>query len=202
MVGATNRPDCVDNALLRPGRFDRLLYVPPPDSAARQAILEVHTRQTPLAADVNLQVCHCRQCCQKRSADTVASSHFCSSTHTLVIVFRCVLQCHVSSSQTCSKQTRHLQDLANHSEGFTGADLAALLQEAALAALTDSLQAAVVEKKHFDQAFQASLQHHIMTFLAQVVESCLSSNLVWTLQDIHDAPSLTSVLEGLAYSRP
>lgn len=59
VVGATNRPDCVDNALLRPGRFDRLLYVPPPDSAARQAILEVHTRQTPLAADVNLQVCPC-----------------------------------------------------------------------------------------------------------------------------------------------
>ena len=59
MVGATNRPDYVDTALLRPGRFDRLLYVPPPDSAARQAILEVHTRRTPLAADVNLQVCHC-----------------------------------------------------------------------------------------------------------------------------------------------
>ena len=57
VVAATNRPDCVDNALLRPGRFDRLLYVPPPDSAARQAILEVHTRKTPLAVDISLQVC-------------------------------------------------------------------------------------------------------------------------------------------------
>ena len=59
VVGATNRPDCVDSALLRPGCFDRLLYVPPPDCVARQAILEVHTRQTPLAADVHLQVCWC-----------------------------------------------------------------------------------------------------------------------------------------------
>ena len=57
VVGATNRPDFVDSALLRPGRFDRLLYVPPPDSTARQAILAVHTRKTPLAADVSLQVC-------------------------------------------------------------------------------------------------------------------------------------------------
>lgn len=57
VVAATNRPDCVDSALLRPGRFDRLLYVPPPDSAARQAILAVHTRKTPLAVDVSLQVC-------------------------------------------------------------------------------------------------------------------------------------------------
>lgn len=58
VVGATNRPDCVDAALLRPGRFDRLLFVPPPDVAARQAILGVHTRNTPLAPDVDLQVCH------------------------------------------------------------------------------------------------------------------------------------------------
>ena len=71
VVGATNRPDCVDNALLRPGRFDRLLYVPPPDTAARLAILEVHTRHTPLALDVGLQVCeryasklNCQSCLQ------------------------------------------------------------------------------------------------------------------------------------------
>lgn len=56
VIGATNRPDNVDLALLRPGRFDRLLYVAPPDTEARQAILAVHTRKTPLAADVSLQV--------------------------------------------------------------------------------------------------------------------------------------------------
>jgi SpoVK/Ycf46/Vps4 family AAA+-type ATPase len=45
VLAATNRPDCVDPALLRPGRFDRLVYVPPPDSEAREAIFRVHLRR-------------------------------------------------------------------------------------------------------------------------------------------------------------
>ncbi|MEM2597594.1 MAG: CDC48 family AAA ATPase [Thermofilum sp.] len=54
VIGATNRPDILDPALLRPGRFDRLIYVPPPDEKARFEILKVHTRRMPLAEDVNL----------------------------------------------------------------------------------------------------------------------------------------------------
>lgn len=54
VLAATNRPDRLDAALLRPGRFDRLLYVPLPDAAARAAILQVHTRSTPLLRDVDL----------------------------------------------------------------------------------------------------------------------------------------------------
>uniref|UniRef100_A0ABM0MML0 Spermatogenesis-associated protein 5-like protein 1-like n=1 Tax=Saccoglossus kowalevskii TaxID=10224 RepID=A0ABM0MML0_SACKO len=55
VVGATNRPDLLDSALLRPGRMDRIIYVPPPDSQTRHQILRVHTRHSPLATDVNLQ---------------------------------------------------------------------------------------------------------------------------------------------------
>ena len=58
VLAATNRPDMVDPALLRPGRFDRLELVGPPDVEARTAILAVHTRRTPLAHDVDLQVGH------------------------------------------------------------------------------------------------------------------------------------------------
>ena len=54
VIGATNRPDLVDPALLRPGRMERLMYVPPPDAAARTAILRATARNTPLAADVDL----------------------------------------------------------------------------------------------------------------------------------------------------
>ena len=54
VIAATNRPDLVDPALLRPGRFDRLVYIPPPDLAAREAILRIHTRGKPLAGEVNL----------------------------------------------------------------------------------------------------------------------------------------------------
>jgi len=54
IIAATNRPDIIDSALLRPGRFDRLLFVPPPDLEARRQIVRIHTRKTPLAEDVNL----------------------------------------------------------------------------------------------------------------------------------------------------
>lgn len=54
VVGATNRPGLVDPALLRPGRFDELVYVGTPDKAGREHILAIHTKNMPLAADVAL----------------------------------------------------------------------------------------------------------------------------------------------------
>src|SRR5215203_4554968 len=54
VLGATNRPEILDKALLRPGRFDRRIVVPPPDREGRRKILEVHTRSLPLAPDVAL----------------------------------------------------------------------------------------------------------------------------------------------------
>ena len=55
VLGATNRPDVLDQALLRPGRFDRRVAVQSPDSKGREMILEVHTRSVPLADDVHLE---------------------------------------------------------------------------------------------------------------------------------------------------
>ena len=55
VIAATNRPDILDPALLRPGRFDRMIPVPAPDEKARLEILKVHTRRVPLAEDVNLR---------------------------------------------------------------------------------------------------------------------------------------------------
>src|SRR5690606_17094948 len=54
VLAATNRPDVLDPALLRPGRFDRTVVVNPPDHAGRVAILRIHTRKVPLADDVDL----------------------------------------------------------------------------------------------------------------------------------------------------
>jgi cell division protease FtsH len=55
VIGATNRPEILDPALLRPGRFDRRVAVQPPDKEGRRKILEVHTRSLPLADDVDLE---------------------------------------------------------------------------------------------------------------------------------------------------
>ena len=54
VIGATNRPDIMDEALLRPGRFDRILEVPIPDKEARKKIFQVHTGRKPIDQDVNL----------------------------------------------------------------------------------------------------------------------------------------------------
>ncbi|WP_062087681.1 CDC48 family AAA ATPase [Sulfolobus acidocaldarius] len=81
IIAATNRPDILDPALLRPGRFDRLIYVPPPDKTARFEILKVHTKNVPLAEDVSLE------------------------------------------------------DIAEKAEGYTGADLEALVREATINAM-------------------------------------------------------------------
>ena len=56
LIAATNRPDVLDPALLRPGRFDRQVMVPVPDLKGREAILKVHTRRTPLAESVDLSI--------------------------------------------------------------------------------------------------------------------------------------------------
>ena len=55
VIGATNRPDIIDPALLRPGRFDRLLYVPPPDRDSRVQILKIHIKKKPLDETVDIE---------------------------------------------------------------------------------------------------------------------------------------------------
>ena len=56
VLAATNRPHAIDAALLRPFRFDVLLFVPPPDIAGRVETLQIHTRHMPLDANVDLMV--------------------------------------------------------------------------------------------------------------------------------------------------
>ncbi|WP_158848354.1 AAA family ATPase [Saccharothrix deserti] len=98
VLGATNRPELVDPALLRPGRLERLVYVPPPDAEARAEILRASSRNTPLASDVDLGA------------------------------------------------------LAEELDGYSAADCAALIREAALTAMRESLAAAEVTGAHLASA--------------------------------------------------
>ncbi|MDM7933831.1 MAG: CDC48 family AAA ATPase [Methanothrix sp.] len=111
VIAATNRPDIIDPALLRPGRFDRLIEIGLPDERARLEILKIHTARKPLAPDVSLE------------------------------------------------------DLAKRAEKYSGADLAALVNEAVMLAIRECVQggrakeeAAVceyrVEQRHFEEAMK------------------------------------------------
>jgi len=101
VIGATNRPDLIDPALLRPGRLERLVYVPPPDTDARAAILRSAARNTPLAAGVDLGA------------------------------------------------------VAGELEGYSAADCAALIREAALTAMRESMEATEVTAAQLTAARRA-----------------------------------------------
>ena len=113
VIAATNRPDIVDPALLRPGRFDKLLYVPLPDFEARKEILKIHTKRKPLAEDVDID------------------------------------------------------ELARRTEGYTGADLAAICNTAVMLAIRECImnskdpeearknaKSLKVYKRHFEEALK------------------------------------------------
>jgi len=112
VIAATNRPDIVDPALLRPGRFDRLIEIGMPDEEARLQILKIHTENRPIAEDIDLPA------------------------------------------------------MAKRSENYSGADLAAICNEAVMLAIREYVQCGKsqedeeickykVEKKHFDEALKA-----------------------------------------------
>ena len=100
LIAATNRPDVLDPALLRPGRFDRQVSVEAPDMAGRAAILKVHAKGKPMTRDVDLEL------------------------------------------------------VAKRTPGFTGADLANVLNEAAL--LTARSNAQLIDNRALDEASTAS----------------------------------------------
>jgi transitional endoplasmic reticulum ATPase len=114
VIAATNRPDIIDRALLRPGRFDRMIEIGAPDEASRLEILKIHTANRPLSEDVDLQ------------------------------------------------------DLAKRTEKYTGADLAAISNEAVMLAIREYVLAGnpqdeeaitktKLEKRHFEEAMKKVL---------------------------------------------
>ncbi len=73
VIAATNRPDIIDGAMLRPGRLDKLLYVPLPGKEDRASILQTATRTVPLDKDVNLEeIAVCEKCAGFSGADIAA----------------------------------------------------------------------------------------------------------------------------------
>ncbi len=111
VIAATNRPDIIDSALLRPGRFDRMIEIGMPDQEARLEILKIHTADRPLAEDVDLE------------------------------------------------------DIARRTDGYSGADLAAICDEAVMLAIREyvlggkpqedeEIEKYKIDKKHFEEAIK------------------------------------------------
>ena len=103
VIGATNRPDIIDLALLRPGRFDRLLYVPPPDRDSRIEIIKIHTTKKPLAEDVKVEEL-------ADHTDSYTGADIASLSSAAVML---ALREHVSKYQDPKEANKHVQELKN-----------------------------------------------------------------------------------------
>ena len=101
VIGATNRIDIVDPALLRPGRFDRLLNVPVPDLEARKDILKLHLEKKPLADDVKID-----ELAQRTSGYTGADLAALANTTSMLVIKE-----HITKSKTLEKAKADLKDL-------------------------------------------------------------------------------------------
>jgi|RhiMetdeSRZDD1v2_1073273.scaffolds.fasta_scaffold00616_8 transitional endoplasmic reticulum ATPase len=108
VIAATNRPDIIDPALLRPGRFDRLLYVPPPDRDSRLQIITIHTKRKPLAEDVILE-----QLADHTDGYTGADIASLSSAAVML-----ALREHVSKYKDPKEADNHIQELKIHMKHF------------------------------------------------------------------------------------
>ena len=119
VIGATNRPDIVDNALVRSGRFDKMIYIPPPDRESRLKIFEVHTKNMPLSRDVNLE------------------------------------------------------ELADKTDGYVGADLENLCREAGMMAYRENPDASEVSQKNFMEAMRVikpSVDENVLKFYRTIAQ--------------------------------
>jgi transitional endoplasmic reticulum ATPase len=108
VIAATNRPDIIDPALLRPGRFDRLLYVPPPDHDSRIQIIKIHTKKKPLAEDVTVD-----QLADHTDGYTGADIASLSSAAVML-----ALREYVSKYPDPNESDKHLQELRIHMHHF------------------------------------------------------------------------------------
>lgn len=128
VIAATNRPDIVDPALLRPGRFDRQILVHTPDEPARLQILKVHTKNMPLTGDIDLR------------------------------------------------------SLAARTQGFSGADLEALVREAGLFAMRKNINADIITKDDFERGLRET-KPSLTEAMNQFYESVLKRRKARALEE-------------------
>jgi transitional endoplasmic reticulum ATPase len=156
VIGATNRPDILDPALMRPGRFDRIVYVPVPEKDGRFRILQIHTKKMPL--DVNDK--EIKELDNKFKNNRVGiNSAMKKMASGQAISEKNLKKDNLSKVdfKELSKEDKFLYSLAEETEGYTGADLESLAREAAMLALRENIETKKVTKEHFDEAMKKVL---------------------------------------------
>ena len=130
IIGATNRPDMLDPALLRPGRFDRVILVDIPDEESRRKIFEVHLKNTPFI--------------EGWSSDLIRKHEEDKLNPAEKKLF----------NDNESAKLKILDSLIGQTEGYVGADIEGLVREASMHALREDMNTKTVSKKDFEEAMK------------------------------------------------
>ena len=157
VIGATNRVDAIDPALRRPGRFDREIHIGVPDTKDRYEILQIHTRGMPIEKDDETEVTE-----PQVEAEIEDAAEIEGETEFEIGIDESAME-----REKKEKTDLYLKSLAERTQGFVGADLLALVQEAAMRCLRENLpdldleidtipperlEKIIVTKKNFEDA--------------------------------------------------
>jgi len=146
VIAATNRPDMLDTAILRPGRFDRIILTPAPDEKTREEIFKVHTKDMPISAEEPQQKIK-----PKRMIAAGAISKMAGDEHLTEMELENEEKSIFNKEDIKSKEDI-LKALSKKTEGYVGADIEAVCREAAITALREDMKSKEVTMKHFEEA--------------------------------------------------
>ncbi|MEK6872591.1 MAG: CDC48 family AAA ATPase [Nanoarchaeota archaeon] len=152
VIGATNRPDMLDGALLRPGRFDRILLVGTSDKEGRLQILRIHTKNMPISLDDREREVLDRTFKDKKiegvfskmAADEPINQSDLTKKKSIKFV----------DFKELSDKDKLVYYLSDQTEGYVGADIESLVREAAMLSLRENIEAKEVKMKHFEEAIK------------------------------------------------
>ncbi|MDP3765758.1 MAG: CDC48 family AAA ATPase [Nanoarchaeota archaeon] len=140
VIAATNRPDIVDTALLRPGRFDRMILTHIPDETTRLEIFKVHTKGMPIS--IEQQPIRKKMIAAKTVGKGEATSVEFENEEKLF------------DKEDIKSRDDFLRAIAKKTEGYVGADIEAVCREAAILTLREDINSRDIYKKHFELALQ------------------------------------------------
>jgi len=148
VIAATNRPDIVDTALLRPGRFDRMILTPIPDENTRLEIFKVHTKGMPISVEMQQQKIKPKKMIAARTVSRMAADEPVTD-----------LELEngekgISEKDEIKSIEYFLRVFAKKTEGYVGADIEAVCREAAILTLREDINSKEILPVHFEQALQ------------------------------------------------
>ncbi len=156
VIGATNRPDILDPALLRPGRFDRLLLTSPPDEKSRLEIFKIHTGKMPILVDKD-EIKIIENELKGVDDDSRYEKHkiiskMASDESIKASDLKKLKEKKKISFKDLSDRDKLLYYLSEKTEGYSGSDIEAVCREAGMLALREDIKAKEVKKKFFEKA--------------------------------------------------